>query len=88
MAANFLEVQKQLEDMRDYKKELEHKLRQSEIAMEEVAANAEKEDAKKFVQLQKEKVNDFPVGRLPRPTGFCIFFKSSTIELSFFSRIR
>ena len=56
MAANFLEVQKQLEDMRNYKQELEEELLQSELAMEEVAAKADTEEAKKFLQVQKEKV--------------------------------
>ena len=56
MAADYLEVQKQLEDMRTYKKELEENLRQSEIQMEDLASKTENGEAKKFVQLQKEKV--------------------------------
>lgn len=56
MAADFLEVQKQLQDMRSYKKELEDQLRQSEIQMEELAAKSDKEEVKKFIQLSKEKV--------------------------------
>lgn len=61
MAADFLEVQKQLEDMRSYKKELEEQLRQSEIQMEELAAKSDKEEVKKFIQLSKEKVSLHPI---------------------------
>ena len=56
MAADYLEVQKQLEDMRNYKKGLEKELRQSELQMEEVAAKSENTEAKKFLRLQQEKV--------------------------------
>ena len=56
MAADYLEVQKELETMRSYKAELEEKLRLSEAQMEEAASNSGNEEARKFVQLQKEKV--------------------------------
>jgi len=55
MAANYLEVQKQQDDMRNIIKELEDELQRSEIDMEKVAAETDNEEAKKFVQLQKEK---------------------------------
>lgn len=55
MAAEYLEVQKRLEDMRQYRQGLEDKLRQSEMEMEEVAATTDQEEVKKFIQLQKEK---------------------------------
>ena len=58
MAADFLEVQKQIENVKNYKRELEEQLKQSEKQMEEVAAKSDNEEAKKFVQLQKEKVNN------------------------------
>ena len=67
MAADFLEVQKQIENVKNYKRELEEQLKQSEKQMEEVAAKSDNEEAKKFVQLQKEKVN-FKV------TQFCSLF--------------
>ena len=57
MAADFLEVQKQIENVKNYKRELEEQLKQSEKQMEEVAAKSDNEEARKFVQLQKEKVN-------------------------------
>ena len=56
MAANYLEVQKQLEDMRKYKQELEEELEKSDIEMKKVAEETNNEEAKKFLQLQKEKV--------------------------------
>ena len=56
MAANYLEVQKQLEDMRNYKTELEEQLERSDIEMKKVAEETDNEEAKKFLQLQKEKV--------------------------------
>ena len=57
MAANYLEVPKQQDDMRNIIKELEDELQRSEIDMEKVAAETDNEEAKKFVQLQKEKVS-------------------------------
>ena len=60
MAADFLEVQKQIENVKNYKRELEEQLKQSEKQMEEVAAKSDNEEAKKFVQLQKEKVKLVP----------------------------
>ena len=56
MAANYLDVQQQLEDVRNYNKELEDQLEASEIEMNKVAAETDSEEGKKFVQLQKEKV--------------------------------
>ena len=56
MAANYLEVQKDLEEMRNYKKELEEQLERSDIEMKKVAEETDNEEAKKFLQLQKEKV--------------------------------
>jgi len=55
MAANYLDVQQQLEDVRNYNKELEDQLEASEIEMNKVAAETDSEEGKKFVQLQKEK---------------------------------
>ena len=59
MAANYLEVQKQLEDMRKYKQELEEELEKSDIEMKKVAEETNNEEAKKFLQLQKEKVRSW-----------------------------
>ena len=56
MAADYLEVQKQIENVKNYKRDLEEQLKQSELQMEEVAAKSDNEEAKKFVQLQKEQV--------------------------------
>ena len=56
MAAEFLELQKEIESVKNYKLDLEEQLRQSELQMDEVAAKSDSEEAKKFVQLQKEKV--------------------------------
>ena len=56
MAANYLDVQQQLEDVRNYNKELEDQLEASEIEMNKVAEETDSEEGKKFVQLQKEKV--------------------------------
>ena len=56
MAANYLDVQQQLEDVRNYNKELEDQLEASEIEMNKVAAETDSEEGKKFLQLQKEKV--------------------------------
>ena len=56
MAANYLDVQQQLEDVRNYNKELEDQLEASEIEMNKVAVETDSEEGKKFVQLQKEKV--------------------------------
>lgn len=56
MAAEFLELQKEIENVKNYKLDLEEQLRQSELQMDEVAAKSDSEEAKKFVQLQKEKV--------------------------------
>lgn len=42
--------------MRNYKADLEAKLRESDAEMAEMAAKSDKEEVKKFVQLQKEKV--------------------------------
>ena len=56
MAAEFFELQKEIENAKNYKLELEEQLRQSELQMDEVAAKSDSEEAKKFVQLQKEKV--------------------------------
>merc|ERR1712062_95127 len=55
MAAEFLELQKEIENVKNYKLDLEEQLRQSELQMDEVAAKSDSEEAKKFVQLQKEK---------------------------------
>jgi len=55
MAANYLDVQQQLEDVRNYNKELEDQLEASEIEMKKVAAETDSEEGKKFVQLQTEK---------------------------------
>merc|ERR1711862_1037899 len=51
----FLELQKEIENVKNYKLDLEEQLRQSELQMDEVAAKSDSEEAKKFVQLQKEK---------------------------------
>ena len=56
MAANYLDVQQQLEDVRNYNKELEDQLEASEIEMKKVAEETDSEEGKKFVQLQTEKV--------------------------------
>ena len=56
MAAEFLELQKEIESVKNYKLDLEEQLRQSELQMDEVAAKSASEEAKKVVQLQKEKV--------------------------------
>ena len=64
MAAEYLEVQKRLEDMRQYRQGLEDKLRQSEMEMEEVAATTDQEEVKKFIQLQKEKVCSRPMKKV------------------------
>ena len=71
MAANYLDVQQQLEDVRNYNKELEDQLEASEIEMNKVAAETDSEEGKKFVQLQKEKV-------LP------IFYKEYFLTKTFF----
>merc|ERR1711964_908454 len=55
MAADYLEVQKRIENVKNYKRDLEEQLKQSELQMEEVAAKSDNEEAKKFVQLQKDK---------------------------------
>merc|ERR1711997_550047 len=55
MAANYLEVQKQQDDMKSIINQLEDELQRSEMEMEKVAAETDNEEAKKFVQLQKEK---------------------------------
>merc|ERR1712004_109258 len=55
MAAEFLELHKEIESVKNYKLDLEEQLRQSELQMDEVAAKSDSEEAKKFVQLQKEK---------------------------------
>ena len=57
MAANYLDVQQQLEDVRNYNKELEDQLEASEIEMKKVAEETDSEEGKKFVQLQTEKVH-------------------------------
>ena len=57
MAASYLDVQKHIEDMRNYNKELEDQLEASELEMKKVAEETDSEEAKKFVQLQKEKVD-------------------------------
>ena len=57
MAASYLDVQKHIEDMRNYNKELEDQLEVSELEMKKVAEETDSEEAKKFVQLQKEKVD-------------------------------
>merc|ERR1712066_1074859 len=55
MAADYLAMQKQLDDMRNIKADLEEKLRQSETQMDELASKSDNEQVKKFVQQQKEK---------------------------------
>merc|ERR1711981_659558 len=55
MAADYLAMQKQLDDMRNIKADLEEKLRQSESQMDELASKSDNEQVKKFVQQQKEK---------------------------------
>jgi len=55
MAANYLEIQKQQDDMKSIINQLEDELQRSEMEMEKVAAETDNEEAKKFVQLQKEK---------------------------------
>ena len=57
MAADYLAMQKQLDDMRNIKADLEEKLRQSETQMDELASKSDNEQVKKFVQQQKERVN-------------------------------
>ena len=56
MAADYLAMQKELDDMIKYKDDLEDKLRQSESQMDEMASKSDNEQVKKFVQLHKEKV--------------------------------
>merc|ERR1719266_2928138 len=55
MAADYLAMQKELDDMIKYKADLEDKLRQSESQMDEMASKSDNEQVKKFVQLHKEK---------------------------------
>merc|ERR1712141_790595 len=55
MAADYLAMQKELDDMIKYKTDLEDKLRQSESKMDEMASKSDNEQVKKFVQLHKEK---------------------------------
>merc|ERR1712038_1701807 len=55
MAADYLAMQKELDDMIKYKTDLEDKLRQSESQMDEMASKSDNEQVKKFVQLHKEK---------------------------------
>ena len=73
MAANYLDVQQQLEDVRNYNKELEDQLEASEIEMNKVAVETDSEEGKKFVQLQKEKVMPF-------------FYKEYFLTKTFFKR--
>ena len=56
MAADYLAMQKELDDMIKYKTDLEDKLRQSESQMDEMASKSDNEQVKKFVQLNKKKV--------------------------------
>ena len=56
MAADYLAMQKELDDMIKYKADLEDKLRQSESQMDEMASKSDNEQVKKFVQLNKKKV--------------------------------
>ena len=56
MAADYLAMQKELDDMIKYKDDLEDKLRLSESQMDEMASKSDNEQVKKFVQLHKEKV--------------------------------
>ena len=56
MAAEYLDMQQKLEEMRKYKADLEKQLAQQETQMDEIAAKSDNDQVKKFVQLQKEKV--------------------------------
>jgi len=55
MAAEYLDMQQKLEEMRKYKADLEKQLAQQETQMDEIAAKSDNDQVKKFVQLQKEK---------------------------------
>ena len=58
LAADYLSVTKDLENMRNMKSEFEEKLLQAEAQVAEIAAKSDNEDVKKFVSLQREKVCD------------------------------
>merc|ERR1712004_693166 len=55
MAAEFLELQKEIESIKNYKLDLEEQLRQSELQMDEVAAKSDSEEAKKIRSASKRK---------------------------------
>ena len=59
MAAEYLDMQQKLEEMRKYKADLEKQLAQQETQMDEIAAKSDNDQVKKFVQLQKEKVKNY-----------------------------
>merc|ERR1711953_619375 len=55
MAAEFLELQKEIENVKNYKLDLEEQLRQSELQMDEVASKSDSEEAKKIRSASKGK---------------------------------
>merc|ERR1712107_629379 len=55
MAADYLAMQQKVEELRQYKADLEEQLRQQESQMDEMAVKSDNEQVKKFVRLQKEK---------------------------------
>ena len=79
MAADYLAMQKELDDMIKYKADLEDKLRQSESQMDEMASKSDNEQVKKFVQLNKKKVIEIFYYYL----FFKCLFKKSFIVLIF-----
>ena len=79
MAADYLAMQKELDDMIKYKADLEDKLRQSESQMDEMASKSDNEQVKKFVQLNKKKVIEIFYYYL----FFKCLFKKSFIVLLF-----
>merc|ERR1712141_100001 len=55
MAADYLAMQKELDDMRNIKADLEEKLRQSETQMDELASKSDNEQVKKIRPATKRK---------------------------------